>query len=132
MGKALESSCRRIVRVLDQEIGRMEKRLAMLIDKEAAWSEKKSLLKTAPDIGDTMVYTLLADLPELGSMSNKQAAALVGVAPMNRDSGKMNERQTANQGRSVWGQNDTLHGDSQCHLMHTSNQGILSTTGCSG
>lgn len=107
MGKALESSCRRIVRVLDQEIGRMEKRLEMLIDKEAAWSEKKSLLKTAPDIGDTMVYTLLADLPELGSMSNKQAAALVGVAPMNRDSGKMRGKRRIKGGR--YGVRTTLY-----------------------
>jgi transposase len=87
MGKALETSCKRIIRVLDQEIGRMEKKLQTYIEQEAEWSKKRTVLKSAPGIGDTMVYTLLADLPELGSMTNKQAAALVGVAPMNRDSG---------------------------------------------
>ena len=46
-----------------------------------------------------MVYTLLADLPELGSMTNKQAAALVGVAPMNRDSGKMRGKRRIKGGR---------------------------------
>lgn len=99
MGKALEVSCKRIIRTLEIEIGRMEKQLDRLIDKESEWSEKKELLKSAPGIGDTMVYTLLADLPELGTMTNKQAAALVGVAPMNRDSGKMRGKRRIQGGR---------------------------------
>lgn len=99
MGKALETSCRRIIRVLDQEVSRIEKKLEAHIEKEAQWSHRKALLKTAPGIGDTMVYTLLADLPEIGSMTNKQAAALVGVAPMNRDSGKMRGKRRIKGGR---------------------------------
>jgi len=99
MGKALETSCKRVIRVLDQEIGRMEKKLQTYIEQEAEWSEKRTVLKSAPGIGDTMVYTLLADLPELGSMTNKQAAALVGVAPMNRDSGKMRGKRRIKGGR---------------------------------
>lgn len=92
MDKALEASCWRMIRALDQEVARVEKKLGEYVDKKADWAEKKALLKTAPGIGDTMVYTLLADLPELGSMTNKQAAALVGVAPVNRDSGKLRGR----------------------------------------
>ena len=99
MGKALEASCKRIIRTLEVEISRMEKQLDRLIEKETEWSEKKELLKSAPGIGDTMVYTLLADLPELGTMTNKQAAALVGVAPMNRDSGKMRGKRRIQGGR---------------------------------
>ena len=99
MGKALEVSCKRIIRTLEMEIGRMEKQLDRIIEKEIEWSEKKALLKSAPGIGDTMVYTLLADLPELGTMTNKQAAALVGVAPMNRDSGKMKGKRRIQGGR---------------------------------
>jgi transposase len=99
MGKALEVSCKRIIRTLDLEIARMEKQLDRLIENESEWAEKKALLKTAPGIGDTMVYTLLADLPELGTMTNKQAAALVGVAPMNRDSGKMKGKRRIQGGR---------------------------------
>jgi len=99
MGKALEGSCKRIIRTLGIEIGRMEKQLDGLIEKETEWSEKKALLKSAPGIGDTMVYTLLADLPELGRMTSKQAAALVGVAPMNRDSGKMKGKRRIQGGR---------------------------------
>jgi transposase len=99
MGKALETSCRRLIRVFDQEIARLEKKLDGYVEQEADWAEKKALLKTAPGIGDTMVYTLLADLPELGSMTNKQAAALVGVAPINRDSGKLRGKRRIKGGR---------------------------------
>ena len=99
MGKALEVSCKRIIRTLEVEIARMEKQLDRLIENESEWAEKKALLKTAPGIGDTMVYTLLADLPELGMMTSKQAAALVGVAPMNRDSGKMKSKRRIQGGR---------------------------------
>ena len=99
MGKALEASCKRITKMLELEVARTEKLLDKLIEKESEWAEKKALLKTAPGIGNTMVYTLLADLPELGSMTNKQAAALVGVAPMNRDSGKMKGKRRIQGGR---------------------------------
>jgi transposase len=107
MGKALEASCRRLIRVLDQEVARLEKKLGEYVAREADWAEKKALLKTAPGIGDTMVYTLLADLPELGSMTNKQAAALVGVAPMNRDSGKLRGKRRIKGGR--YGVRTTLY-----------------------
>ena len=77
------------------------------MEQEAEWASKKVLLKTAPGIGDTMVYTLLADLPELGTMSNRQAAALVGVAPMNRDSGKLRGKRRIKGGR--YGVRTTLY-----------------------
>lgn len=99
MGKALEGSLNRILKVLDQEVARLEKQLDKAIAEQDEWCEKKELLKTVPGIGDTMVYTLLADLPELGSMNNKQAAALVGVAPLNRDSGKMRGKRRIKGGR---------------------------------
>lgn len=107
MGKSLEISCRRIIRELDKEVARIEKKLDEHVEQEAEWAEKKALLKTAPGIGDTMVYTLLADLPELGTMTNKQAAALVGVAPMNRDSGKLRGKRRIKGGR--YGVRTTLY-----------------------
>lgn len=99
MGASMEASCRRLIRVLDQEVARLEKKLDGYVSKEANWAEKRALLKTAPGIGDTMVYTILADLPEIGTMTNKQAAALVGVAPLNRDSGKLRGRRRIKGGR---------------------------------
>lgn len=99
MGKAMQASCNRILKALDTEVAWLEKQLDKLIGQQAEWEDKKALLLTVPGIGKTMVYTLLADLPELGDMNNKQAAALVGVAPMNRDSGKMRGKRRIKGGR---------------------------------
>lgn len=100
MGKSLAPSCKRILITLDKEVARLEKQLDEQVEAEGEWAEKKALLKTAPGIGNTMVYTLLADLPELGTMNNKQAAALVGVAPINRDSGKVRGKRRIYGGRA--------------------------------
>lgn len=100
MGKAFEISCKRIIRALDAEIARMEKRLAAHVQDQAEWTDKHTLLKTAPGVGDTLIYTLLADLPELGALNNKEVAALVGVAPINRDSGKLRGKRRIRGGRA--------------------------------
>lgn len=100
MGKAFDVSCRRIIKCLDQEIQRMEKRLAKHVEDQAEWTEKQTILKSAPGVGDTLVYTLLADLPELGSLNKKEISSLVGVAPMNRDSGKLRGKRRVYGGRS--------------------------------
>ncbi|MCG8073236.1 MAG: IS110 family transposase [Candidatus Thiodiazotropha taylori] len=100
MGKTFEASCRRILRTLDAEIQRIEKKLTVVIEKQAEWSERKSILMSAPGVGETLAYTLLADLPEMGAMSNKQVAALVGVAPINRDSGKSRGKRRIKGGRA--------------------------------
>ena len=57
MGKAFEVSCKRIIRYLDEEIARMEKRLAKHVADQAEWTEKQTILKTAPGVGDTLTYT---------------------------------------------------------------------------
>ena len=99
MGKAFEVSCRRMIKMFDAEIIRMEKRLAKHVEDQAEWTEKYTILKTAPGVGNTLIYTLLADLPELGTLNNKEAAALVGVAPINRDSGKLRGKRRIRGGR---------------------------------
>lgn len=99
MGKNFQVSCDRIIRSLDQEISRIEKRLAEHVSAESAWSEKQAILKSAPGVGDTLIYTLLADLPEIGELSRREIAALVGVAPMNRDSGKFRGKRRIQGGR---------------------------------
>lgn len=100
MGKNVAPSCKRLLNYLDKEVARLERLLDEQVEAEDEWAEKKELLKTAPGIGNTMVYTLLGDLPELGSMSNKQAAKLVGVAPLNRDSGKLKGKRRIYAGRA--------------------------------
>ncbi len=61
------------------------------------WQERENLLRSVPGIGPVVTLTLLAGLPELGTLDRKQIAALVGVAPLNRDSGVLRGR------RTVWG-----------------------------
>ena len=100
MGKDLAVSIRRIIRALDTEIQRMEKRLAQHVEQQAVWTKKQTILKSAPGVGDTLVYTLLADLPELGELENKEISALVGVAPVNRDSGRMRGKRRIQGGRA--------------------------------
>ncbi|MFC2022965.1 IS110 family transposase [Chloroflexota bacterium] len=62
-----------------------------------SWLEKDSLLKSVPGVGKVVSSTLLIELPELGKLNRRKIAALVGVAPLNRDSGTMRGR------RTVWG-----------------------------
>ena len=101
MGKDLEISCRRIIRTLDAEIKRMEKRLASHVEQQAEWTEKQIILKSAPGVGDALIYTLLADLPELGTLNNREISSLVGVAPINRDSGRLRGKRRIQGGRAA-------------------------------
>ena len=98
---------RRLIRSIDQLLAVMQKQLSDL-DREVgdrirgtpAWRERDELLRSVPGIGDIVARTLIADLPELGRLDRKQIAALVGVAPLNRDSGKMRGRRTTWGGRA--------------------------------
>jgi len=78
----------------------MEKRLAQHVEQQAVWTDKQTILKSAPGVGDTLVYTLLADLPELGALTNREISALVGVAPINRDSGRLRGKRRIQGGRA--------------------------------
>lgn len=82
---------------LKDHLSRLDKELDMLIRSSPLWREKENLLRSVPGVGKVLSLTLLADLPELGTLSNKEIAALVGVAPFNRDSGVL--RGT----RRIWG-----------------------------
>ncbi len=101
MGKKLEASYKRIIRQIDTEIERMEKQLSRYVEQQAQWSEKQTILKSAPGVGDTLTYTLLADLPELGTLTNNEISKLVGVAPINRDSGRKRGKRRIQGGRAA-------------------------------
>lgn len=101
MGKDLAVSIRRIIRGIDDEIQRIEKRLSKHVQDQAEWTEKQTILKSAPGVGDTLTYTILADLPELGELNNREISKLVGVAPINRDSGRMRGKRRVQGGRAA-------------------------------
>jgi len=94
---------REITRHLDwlkKRIDRIDDDLDQAIKDSPVWQEKADLLKGVPGVGRVTVLTLLALLPELGTMSHKQIAALVGVAPFNRDSGSLRGRRHISGGRA--------------------------------
>ena len=85
------------VKWLEKKIKDIDGDLAKAIHSSPVWQEKENLLRSVPGIGPVTCCVLLADLPELGRLNRKQIAALVGVAPFNRDSGLYAGR------RAVWG-----------------------------
>ena len=82
---------------LEDELKDLDKGLRQTVRRSPVWREKDDLLRTVPGVGEQLSLTLLAYLPELGTMGRRQIAALVGVAPFNRDSGTLRGK------RSVWG-----------------------------
>ena len=100
MPKALAADIRRHIRHLQAQIDKLDQQVAVLVESIDEWREKRDILISVPGIGTQVVNTLLADLPELGTLNNKQIAALVGVAPFNRDSGRLRGKRRIRGGRS--------------------------------
>lgn len=82
---------------LERELADLDQGLRQALRQSPVWREKDDLLRTVPGVGEQISLTLLAYLPELGTLSRQQVAALVGVAPYNRDSGAWRGK------RTVWG-----------------------------
>jgi transposase len=87
---------------LKKELQRADHDLDHSIRHSPIWCENEDLLKSVPGIGPVVSRTLLAELPELGTLNRKQIAALVGIAPLNRDSGTFKGR------RVIWGGRATV------------------------
>lgn len=85
---SLRGSIERIIAVLKEEKKLLDEQIRDLMKEQEAWQGQTEILGSAPGVGMVTTATLLADLPELGKMDRKKIAALVGVAPMNYDSGK--------------------------------------------
>ncbi len=95
--KPVRKSLRTHITWLERELSHTDSDLAHAIRESPVWREKDDLLRSTPGVGPVLTTTLLADLPELGTLTGKQIAALVGVAPLNRDSGTLRGK------RTVWG-----------------------------
>jgi transposase len=91
-------SGRRILRTLDREIATIEAALEHLLGVER-WRETAAIVRSVPGVGPHSTHTLLTELPELGTLNDKEVAALVGVAPLNHDSGTHRGRRTTWGGR---------------------------------
>jgi len=87
------------IKWLKRALAGLDARLKELVHESPLWRVKEALLQSVPGIGDVVSRTLIAELPELGKLSRRQIASLVGVAPLNRDSGTMRGRRSVRGGR---------------------------------
>jgi transposase len=87
------------LRWLDRELGRVEAGLGAAVQASPVWRAQEDLLRGVPGVGPTVARTLLAVLPELGALTRRQIAALAGLAPRNRDSGRLQGRRVIGGGR---------------------------------
>jgi transposase len=95
--EAIHPSLEEHIEWLEQRLTDINGKLKKAIKKSPVWRAKEQLLRTAPGVGPVLSATLVAGLPELGTLNRKRIAALVGVAPFNRDSGKYRGK------RCIWG-----------------------------
>ena len=98
---------KRLAKTIDRHVAFLEKELAAVdadIDTDVraspAWRETEDLLASVPGVGPVTARTLIAELPELGGLDRRKLAALVGVAPFNRDSGAWRGHRTIGGGRT--------------------------------
>jgi transposase len=100
MPKSVHAPIKRILKSIQKEVAQIDQKLDQLMDEVAEWKEMRDLLMSAKGVGKVLAYTLLSELPELGRLNRKEIAALVGVAPMNKDSGNYEGKRSIRGGRS--------------------------------
>lgn len=98
---AVRQSLQRSLDGLNRDLRRIDKAIAELVASDEDWRERQTQLKSVPGVGAVTAATLIAELPELGQLNRKQISALVGVAPVNRDSGKFSGRRGIAGGRQT-------------------------------
>ena len=95
--KHVQKDVKAHIRWLEKRLKDVDTKLQAWVQVSPLWQVKNERLQSAPGVGQTFSITVLAELPELGQLNRKQIAAMVGVAPLNRDSG------TCRGQRRVWG-----------------------------
>lgn len=95
--KRVRTAIGKTIKWLQKQLGEIDRDLDNSVKGSPLWHEKDDLLQSVPGVGKVLSRTLLSLVPELGALGKKQLAALVGVAPLNWDSGQQRGR------RSVWG-----------------------------
>jgi len=93
------SSIERVIEFLQGEMKQLDEEIRAYLKANPAWQEQEQLLCSMKAVGPVTAATLLAELPELGKLDNKQIASLVGLAPINQDSGKRSRYRKTGKGR---------------------------------
>ena len=99
--RVVKKSLKNHIRYLERELRMTDTDLGEMIKASPVWRERDALLQSVPGVGPVLSRTLLADLPELGRLSRREIAKLVGVAPLSRDSGTMRGRRFVQGGRAT-------------------------------
>jgi len=92
-------SIERVIEFLQGELKQLDQEIRAYLDSDPEWLEQEQLLRSAKAVGPVTAATLLAELPELGKLNRKEIASLVGLAPINRDSGKRSRYRKTGKGR---------------------------------
>lgn len=98
--RPVKQSLKKHIAYLNRELAMTDTELGRMIRESPVWRERDDLLQSVPGIGPVVARTLLAELPELGQLSRRAIAKLVGVAPLSRDSGTWRGRRVIHGGRA--------------------------------
>ena len=99
--RAVQASFKKLLAMLARQIGDLEKRIAALLDKDPLWRELNQAFRTIKGVADRTVARIMAEMPEIGVLSNKTISKLAGVAPLANDSGKHQGKRAVRGGRAT-------------------------------
>lgn len=99
--KHMQKSIGRIITALEAELSRLDGSIDGMVKASPLWSEREELLSSVPGVGKIIARTLLAEIPELGTLDRRQVAALAGLAPWTRQSGQWRGHSMIGGGREV-------------------------------
>jgi transposase len=98
--RSVQASFTKLLAFVNRQIGDLEQRIAKLIEQDPLWRELNQAFRTIKGVADRTVARMMAEMPEVGTLSNKTISKLAGVAPMARDSGKYQGRRVVRGGRA--------------------------------
>src|SRR5690606_5826441 len=100
MPKTISGSIKVLLTCLKNQLTGIDRKLIKLIERCDDYKTKNAILQSMPGVGNVVAISLISNMPELGYITNKEAAALIGVAPFNRESGRYQGQRTIHGGRS--------------------------------
>ena len=99
--RKVQASFKKLLALLTRQIGELEQSIAVLLGKDPLWRELDQAFRTIKGVADRAVARLMAEMPEIGTLSNKTISKLAGVAPLANDSGKHQGKRAVRGGRAA-------------------------------
>ncbi len=99
--RAVQASFRKLLAVVERQIRELEQRIAALVEKDPLWRQLNEAFRTVKGVADRTVARLMAEMPEIGTLSNKTISKLAGVAPLANDSGQRQGKRAVRGGRAA-------------------------------